>query len=464
MKAFGIKIKEEYGFDVQNIIARLYLAPSIMPDQAMKILVMLENKTLSIDRVLKLTDKELNDLTFKKGNGEDLSLFMLEKVALWRDEFGLPTPKEYEYLKKEFGITKEDLQGLIELEDNYNDYRQSPQAMASYVKQFIKGQDEAIDKLSVQFYLHLDSKRKQYCSKIKTPCLLMGPTGVGKSEIFRRFAQLCDCPVIRINTSEIVPSAWKGLHISEIIGQELKSYVTVKDLEYAIIIFHEFDKIVHYNQQIVGNHRTDMDSDLMRDIMRLFETEHSIQIVEGTSFFASTKSLPVDNLLIVLDGAFNGINEIIKKRLNVEKTIGFNSTQSNKYEGVNLQKYVTSDDLEKFGFMPELLGRIGDVAVLNPLSEDVIYEIITTAKDNILQSHIEFCQKSNLELKFEDDALWYIASEAHKSGLGFRNVKTLLSKAMNNVYFNMSKYQTSENKVINITKELVMNNIQVKQL
>lgn len=292
----------------------------------------------------------------------------------------------------------------------------------------------------------------------------MGPTGVGKSEIFRRFAQLCDCPVIRINTSEIVPSAWKGLHISEIIGQELKSYVTVKDLEYAIIIFHEFDKIVHYNQQIVGSHRTDMDSDLMRDIMRLFETEHSIQIVEGTSFFASTKPLPVDNLLIVLDGAFNGINEIIKKRLNVEKTIGFNSTQSNKYEGVNLQKYVTSDDLEKFGFMPELLGRIGDVAVLNPLSEDVIYEIITTAKDNILQSHIEFCQKSNLELKFEDDALWYIASEAHKSGLGFRNVKTLLSKAMNNVYFNMSKYQTSENKVINITKELVMNNIQVKQL
>ena len=81
-----------------------------------------------------------------------------------------------------------------------------------------------------------------------------------------------------------------------------------------------------------------------------------------------------------------------------------------------------------------------------------------------MQSHIEFCQKSNLELKFEDDALWYIASEAHKSGLGFRNVKTLLSKAMNNVYFNMSKYQTSENKVINITKELLMNNIQVKQL
>lgn len=122
--------------------------------------------------------------------------------------------------------------------------------------------------------------------------------------------------MIRINTSEIVPAAWKGLHITDILAREINNDVTIKDLEYAIIVFHEFDKLTHFGQKIVGNSGTDMDTDMMRDIMRLFETEHSLHLENGfDTHNMSTRSyrLPVDNLLIVFDGAFSGITEIIKK-------------------------------------------------------------------------------------------------------------------------------------------------------
>ena len=296
----------------------------------------------------------------------------------------------------------------------------------------------------------------------------MGPTGVGKSEMFRVFGKICDCPVVRINSSEIVPASWKGLHISDILAREINNQVTIKDLEYAIIVFHEFDKLTHYGQKIVGNNGSDMDTDMMRDIIRLFETEHSLHLENGfDTHNMSTRSyrLPVDNLLIVFDGAFSNIDEIIKKRLNIGRSIGFSQTQSNKYDGLNLQQFVTDEDLIQWGYMPELLGRIGQCVVMNPLTTEVIYEIMVSAKDNILQSHVEICAKNNVDLRFEEDAIRYIAAEAHKSGLGFRNVKTLLSKALNRVYYELPAATDSQKKlIINISKDYVMQNINVKQL
>ena len=211
-----------------------------------------------------------------------------------------------------------------------------------------------------------------------------------------------------------------------------------------------------------------MDTDMMRDIIRLFETEHSLHLENGfDTHNMSTRSyrLPVDNLLIVFDGAFSNIDEIIKKRLNIGRSIGFSQTQSNKYDGLNLQQFVTDEDLIQWGYMPELLGRIGQCVVMNPLTTEIIYEIMVSAKDNILQSHVEICAKNNVDLRFEEDAIRYIAAEAHKSGLGFRNVKTLLSKALNRVYYELPAATDSQKKlIINISKDYVMQNINVKQL
>ena len=463
---FGINIRKNKKFDVNDICARLFICPRISPEHATKMLNMLVNGKLSIESFINKTDSYIEELSRQKEIGDDIPHIMNNKLAAWEKVFNTPTQKDYKYLEKKYGFTQNDLFGNT-VEENVTPAK-SAKEMASFVKQYIKGQDEAIDKLAVPFFLHLDSKRKQYISKLKAPVLVMGPTGVGKSEMFRIFGKVCDCPVIRINTSEIVPAAWKGLHITDILAREINNDVTIKDLEYAIIVFHEFDKLTHFGQKIVGSNGTDMDTDMMRDIMRLFETDHSLHLENGfdaQNMSARSYRLPVDNLLIVFDGAFSGIDEIIKKRLNIGRSIGYSQTQSNKYDGVNLQRLVTTEDLIQWGYMPELLGRIGECVVMNPLTSDVIYEIMTSAKDNILQSHVDFCSKNNVDLRFEEDAIRYIAAEAHKSGLGFRNVRTLLSKALNRLYYDMPEETSTKKKhIISISKDYVMQNINVKQL
>ena len=463
---FGINIRKNKKFDVNDVCARLFICPRISPEHATKMLNMLVNGKLSIESFINKTNSYIEELSRQKGIGDDIPYIMNNKLAAWEKVFKAPIQKDYKYLEKKYGFTQNDLFGNT-VEESVAPVK-SAKEMASFVKQYIKGQDEAIDKLAGPFFLHLDSKRKQYVSKLKAPVLIMGPTGVGKSEMFRIFGKVCDCPVIRINTSEIVPAAWKGLHITDILAREINNDVTIKDLEYAIIVFHEFDKLTHFGQKIVGSNGTDMDTDMMRDIMRLFETDHSLHLENGfdaQNMSARSYRLPVDNLLIVFDGAFSGIDEIIKKRLNIGRSIGYSQTQSNKYDGVNLQRLVTTDDLIQWGYMPELLGRIGECVVMNPLTSDVIYEIMTSAKDNILQSHVDFCSKNNVDLRFEEDAIRYIAAEAHKSGLGFRNVRTLLSKALNRLYYDMPEETSAKKKhVIRISKDYVMQNINVKQL
>ena len=219
---FGINIKKNKKFDVNDVAARLFICPRISPEHATRMLDMLVNGKLSIESFNDRTDTYIEELSRQKEIGDDIPYIMNNKLAAWERTYKAPTQKDYKYLEKTFGFSKEDLLGTTAIETAKEPVKdstalvKSAKEMAAYVKQFIKGQDEAIDKLSVPFYQHLDSKRKQYTSKIKTPVLVMGPTGVGKSEMFRIFGKICDCPVIRINSSEIVPAAWRGLHIRDI--------------------------------------------------------------------------------------------------------------------------------------------------------------------------------------------------------------------------------------------------------
>lgn len=459
---FGIPLKENIIFDAQNVAARLFLCPRISPEHASKMLDLLVGGSLSIDKFLDKTNTYIEELSYKKECGEDIPCIMKNKLDAWIKVYNAPTQIDYQYLEKVFGFTKCDLYGELGI---CTKAITSPKDLSNRVKQYIKGQDNAIDKLAVPLYLHLDSMRKRYTSKIKMPVVLIGPTGSGKSELIRRCGQFCECPVIRINLSSITPEGWRGTHITDIIAHEIRAGVPIKDLEYAILVFHEFDKITHFGNRITSDKGNDGDMDLMRDLMRFFETNECLFIdtgIDQSTLKPTTYKLAVDNLLIVFDGAFQGIEDIIKKRLDINKTIGFNQLKKDKYESVNLQTLIVKEDLQEWGYIPELIGRIGNIIVMNPLTTDVIYEIMTSAKDSIIQSHIDFCSANNIDLRFEESALRYIANEAYKSGLGFRNAKTLLSNALSRLYFELPE-SVSDKKIIEISKEYVMQNINVKQ-
>ena len=459
---FGLKIKKRDNLDIQNIAARLFLCPRISPEHASRILEMLVEKRLSVNYFERKTNEYMSELKkLKETDNEKVWSMMNSKLDAWSKVFNPPDPKDYKYLERQFGLTFRDLFGPSSITEECNNHRvESPKEMASYVKQFIKGQDAAIDKLAVPFFLHLESKRKQYTSKVKTPVLLIGPTGSGKSETLRLFGKLCDCPVIRINSSQVVPSSWKGQSIKDILAQEINAKTSIDDLKYAVVVFHEFDKITHYGHKAVGNKGSDFDTDMVRELMAFFETDYCLNLEKGInpdSMMSKTYKLPVDNLFLIFDGSFYGMEEIVRKRLNIS-SIGFNKMKDKTYEGINIQSLMTSDDLIQWGILPELVGRIGDIVVMDPLSTDVIYEIMTSAKDNILQSHIDYFSRHNIQLSFSDDALHYIAEMAEKSGLGFRNVKAILAKSLNRLYYEMLEPSLKKERIV-IGKDYIMQNI-----
>lgn len=432
----GIRFNSDViqGTDYREIAARLFLAPRISCDRVNAIVNNLESEKMSMDSFLRRTDVQIDQLRNRvdDDDDDDISYKMSLKIEDWIDNFGFRS-EEIDFITEHFGFTFEDLNGKSDPPQK----NLSAEEMAAYVKQFVFGQDEAIDQLAVPFSQHLESKRNRTHSPIKTPVLLMGPTGVGKSEIYRRFAELCDCPVIRINTTEITPQSWRGLHITDLFLNSLRNGIPAEELEYAIVVFNEFDKLTHYGNRITSDKGADMDLDMQRDLMHLFDYGATISINDDNplSDYRGVQ-LSVNNLLVVFDGAFSGIEEVIKQRCNVRNAIGFVNQKSDQNKP-NWMKQVCEKDLEVWGYLPELLGRIGLMCVLDPLSVSTMMKIMAGAKESILQAHIDYCKQYNVDLVFSDDAVLCIAERAMQSGLGFRNVKTLLARCLSPLYFKL---------------------------
>lgn len=460
---FGIDLERNDELDVMDVAARLFVSLRISVDTARKFVNMIENGELTRNKFLKMTDAYFCDVRRRIDNGENIAVEMKTKLEEWTDEFAAPTDDDYDYLEAKYAITKIDLFGPDY--DIHKPIIRSAKELAAKVKEFVKGQDDCIDNLAVSFFQHLESKRNRTPMRIKCPVVLMGATGSGKSEILRRFGMLCDCPVIRINTIDVVPNGWKGTRITDVFSHCLDKY-SLGDLEYAIVEFHEIDKIVHY--QRAQNRSDDMDGDMMREIMRFLETDYSIMLEKASGMMdLETKKfdLPTQNMLLVFDGAFVKMDEIVKKRMNVASTIGYGQNKQEGGSKENYMKYVTEDDMVTWGFMPELVGRIGQIQALNPLSSDIIYQIMTTAKESVLKDHIEYCQSYNINICFDESALRYISDIAYNSGMGFRNVKTLLSKCMNSIYYeyccSTSKNSNKKPLTIKIDKEYVARQLKV---
>lgn len=448
--------------DLQDIGARLFLSPRVSVDHASRLLKELASGRLTIDKFNQITDSNISEIQVFNGLKDNIVPLMKTKLEEWIKTFGEPTKEDYEYIESKYYISYRDMFG-----EDFNMKIRSAKEMASIVKEYIIGQDLAINRISVSFFQHMESIRNGYVSEIKSPILLVGPTGVGKSEIYRQFGRLCNCPVIRINSSEIVPSGWKGLHISDILARSVNEKCTIEDLSHAILVFHEFDKITHHGHKKVSDSPTDIDIDLMRDIMCLFESGYKLHLENGYDSEMKIRSyeLPTDNLMIVFDGAFYGMEDIVRNRLNIGRRIGFDCSYGNA-DTCNILNMLSSEDFITWGYTPELMGRIGEYVVLNPLTTDIIYQIMTRAKNNIISAHVKFCKNYHVDLRFTDEALYLIAEEAHKSGFGFRNVRAMLSKCLNDIYFELCDNSKSEGdmQILKIDKEYIANQLKIIQL
>jgi ATP-dependent Clp protease ATP-binding subunit ClpX len=296
--------------------------------------------------------------------------------------------------------------------------------------------------------------------------MMLGPTGTGKSEMLKTFAEACDCPVVFVSTSEIRPMGWRGMHITDLIARKINDGVPIEKMQYAIIVLDEIDKITRYGARILSDAGNDDTHDLMRDIMKLLDVGHKLTIDNGVNTLEGTQSvieLPTDNLLLVFSGAFSGIEDIIKRRMNIHSTIGYSSANQSVDAEDKYMKHVTTEDLEKWGYLPELLGRIGVYAVMNPLSVETMIEIMKQAKGSILEGHVDYAMRNHIDLRFSDEALRIIAEKAYESGLGFRNVRSLLANLLNKLYFDMSTSDASnDTQVVTVDVEFISKHLRIR--
>lgn len=448
-KYFGLSIHNRKYRDaaLMHFGARLFLCPDISSDHAKHFVERFEDGLLSLELINKLTNVQVQNIIDHK---DIIPQSMIEKMKDWFEAFGDLTSDDYDYIEKHYGIQQNQLLAAFPKKCQFN----SPKELFSVAQQYIIGQDEALKKQAVMFYLQTICRDKNI-DTIARSMLSIGPTGCGKSESFRRMGKICNLPVLIVNSSHFTALGWKGPNLSDLVLQFMKTHgYRPEDMKYLVLVITEFDKIAHHGSRIVGEGGTDGDHDQMRQIMDLLDKGNHMMLEDGIdreSGNVNNIRICTDNWLIVLDGAFEGMEEIIKKRLQLQDTIGFSKSTIEKNTPKNLLKYIEPDDLVQWGFLTELVGRITEICVLNPITKEVAYQILTRAKECETQKHIDFCKLTNIDLKFTDDALMTVADYIAHHKYGFRSAEKAFANIMEPVYLehsSMTAQQTSTTVII----------------
>jgi len=425
---FNIKAPKNKHTLCMDVLTRLFLSYDISATQAINIYKAFESGHSDIQKIIELTDGNIQTVLNEYSKKNSLCSKFASKIQDWRRIIGEISEADFDYIYDHYGITYESIMGYPVF--------QSAEEMANYIRKTIKGQDEAVSKLAIPFFQHYIQLMTGYRCPISKPIMICGPTGCGKTEMLSLFSEVTGSPLIVINTSECTATGWRGTSINDVIANQARKYKQ-EDLSKAIIFIDEIDKITHTGCQ---HQSDDLCLDIQRDIMNLTDGRHPVRLNTGLdkSFRQTFMELPVDRLLIVFSGAFSGIDKIIARRLNISSGVGFSTRPDNPKEK-RLRLEVTPRDLSTWGFLDELVGRIGMIVTCQPLDEKALYDILIESKKSILHSQASYTKKVyNTTLRFTDGALRLICLKAKDEGLGFRGVQTILSTCLSAVYYKMN--------------------------
>ncbi len=303
------------------------------------------------------------------------------------------------------------------------------------------GQEDAKKILSICFYIHL--VRIGYIKSSNTEgfvfspdafpkpnLLLSGTTGSGKSFLVNTLCDFFKIPFIRIDCSSMVSSGYIGNNLDTYLRTLIDRYGK-KKAEKAILFFDEFDKISEYN---IGRKGSIGGVELQQEFLVLLE-EKKINLLSERSGDVSSV-LNTENIMLVFAGSFAGVERIIEKRLSTKH--GYNSigyAKKEKPRDLNLLKKIVPDDLVKFGIIPELVGRIGFIAILDTLTKDELVKIMKMSKDNILEQYINYFKFNNDTLVIENEVYELIAEEAIKRKTGARALQGVILQLFRDLLF-----------------------------
>ncbi|MGC6508685.1 MAG: ATP-dependent Clp protease ATP-binding subunit ClpX [Myxococcota bacterium] len=323
-----------------------------------------------------------------------------------------------------------------------------PVQINAFLDQYVIGQDAAKRKISVAVYNHykrldiFDGTAPETESDVeiqKSNLLLIGPTGTGKTLLAQTLARLLNVPFAIADATALTEAGYVGEDVENIVLKLHKAAQNNIDQTIrGIIYLDEIDKLAKRGSTASVS-RDVSGEGVQQALLKIIEGTQATVQIKGKGRMPTQESVVIDtsNILFICGGSFEGLEKIIESRLG-RRSVGFMADSVERVSDSKAYlKQATPEDLEKFGLIPEFIGRIPVIAVMNPLDVDSLVQILTEPKNSLVKQYQKLFRLEQVKLSFTPEALRAIAEKAVTRKAGARGLRTIIESIMLEIMYEM---------------------------